>query len=76
MRAQKTIATARCAKAWCSPSSPVLYFQPDDETVPAELRGIGVRIEDDVIVMASEAAKIFLRFCLQRPTRSNAGLPI
>ena len=32
---------------------PGLYFQPDDETEPAELRGIGVRIEDDVIVTAS-----------------------
>jgi Xaa-Pro aminopeptidase len=29
---------------------PGLYFQPDDLTVPAELRGIGVRIEDDVVV--------------------------
>jgi len=29
---------------------PGLYFQPDDLTVPAELRGIGVRIEDDVLV--------------------------
>ncbi len=29
---------------------PGLYFQPDDETVPAELRGIGVRIEDDVVI--------------------------
>jgi Xaa-Pro aminopeptidase len=29
---------------------PGLYFQPDDETVPAELRGIGIRIEDDVLV--------------------------
>ena len=32
---------------------PGLYFQPDDETVPAELRGIGVRIEDDVVVTSS-----------------------
>ncbi len=31
---------------------PGLYFQPDDLTVPAELRGIGVRIEDDVVVTA------------------------
>ena len=31
---------------------PGLYFQPDDELVPAELRGIGVRIEDDVLVTA------------------------
>jgi Xaa-Pro aminopeptidase len=29
---------------------PGLYFQPEDELVPAELRGIGVRIEDDVLV--------------------------
>jgi len=29
---------------------PGLYFQRDDERVPTELRGIGVRIEDDVLV--------------------------
>ncbi len=29
---------------------PGLYFQPDDLTVPAKFRGIGVRIEDDVVV--------------------------
>ncbi|MEV7693373.1 aminopeptidase P family protein [Microbacterium sp. NPDC089189] len=29
---------------------PGLYFQDDDLTVPAELRGIGVRIEDDVLL--------------------------
>jgi len=29
---------------------PGLYFQPDDLTVPDELRGLGVRIEDDVVV--------------------------
>ncbi|MDI6023126.1 aminopeptidase P family protein [Leucobacter sp. UT-8R-CII-1-4] len=31
---------------------PGLYFQPDDLTVPAEYRGIGVRIEDDIVVTA------------------------
>jgi Xaa-Pro aminopeptidase len=31
---------------------PGLYFQPDDLTVPEEYRGIGVRIEDDVVVTA------------------------
>ena len=31
---------------------PGLYFQPDDLTVPAPYRGIGVRIEDDVVVTA------------------------
>ena len=29
---------------------PGLYFQPDDLTVPEDLRGIGVRIEDDVVM--------------------------
>ena len=31
---------------------PGLYFQPDDLTVPVDLRGIGVRIEDDLVVTA------------------------
>ncbi|MEV4918567.1 aminopeptidase P family protein [Streptomyces tirandamycinicus] len=34
---------------------PGLYFQPDDATLPAELRGIGVRIEDDLVVTADGA---------------------
>ncbi len=28
---------------------PGLYFQPNDETVPTEFRGIGIRVEDDII---------------------------
>ncbi|MGQ4487637.1 aminopeptidase P family protein [Streptomyces sp. 372A] len=32
---------------------PGLYFQPDDLTVPEEWRGIGVRIEDDLVVTES-----------------------
>ena len=31
---------------------PGLYIQPDDELFPAEFRGIGIRIEDDVVVTA------------------------
>jgi Xaa-Pro aminopeptidase len=31
---------------------PGLYFQPDDLTVPEEYRGIGVRIEDNILVTA------------------------
>jgi Xaa-Pro aminopeptidase len=31
---------------------PGLYFQPDDLTVPEDLRGIGVRIEDDILITA------------------------
>ncbi|MGW3651326.1 aminopeptidase P family protein [Streptomyces sp. NPDC000878] len=32
---------------------PGLYFQADDLTVPVEYRGIGVRIEDDILVTES-----------------------
>ena len=32
---------------------PGLYFQLDDMTVPAKYRGIGIRIEDDVVVTKS-----------------------
>ncbi|MGN6251137.1 MAG: aminopeptidase P family protein [Marmoricola sp.] len=31
---------------------PGLYFQPDDLLVPEELRGTGIRIEDDILVTA------------------------
>jgi Xaa-Pro aminopeptidase len=31
---------------------PGLYFQADDLLVPEELRGIGIRIEDDVVMTA------------------------
>jgi Xaa-Pro aminopeptidase len=42
---------------------PGLYFQPEDDLVPAELRGIGIRIEDDVLVTAAGAVNL------------SAGLP-
>ncbi|MFF5173873.1 aminopeptidase P family protein [Micromonospora sp. NPDC000089] len=42
---------------------PGLYFQPEDELVPAELRGIGVRIEDDILVTATGSVNL------------SAGLP-
>ena len=29
---------------------PGLYIQPDDEKFPAEYRGIGIRIEDDIVI--------------------------
>ncbi|WP_022886209.1 aminopeptidase P family protein [Glaciibacter superstes] len=37
---------------------PGLYFQPDDLTVPAEFRGIGVRIEDDILITAEGAENL------------------
>ena len=43
---------------------PGLYFQADDLTVPEELRGIGVRIEDDVLV--TEDGRVNLSAMLPR----------
>lgn len=37
---------------------PGLYFQVDDLTVPEEYRGIGVRIEDDILVTESGAENL------------------
>lgn len=34
---------------------PGLYLQPDDETLPPELRGLGIRIEDDLVITADGA---------------------
>ncbi|MGR8008156.1 aminopeptidase P family protein [Streptomyces hypolithicus] len=34
---------------------PGLYLQPDDETLPVELRGIGIRIEDDLVITSDGA---------------------
>ena len=37
---------------------PGLYFQPDYLTIPPELRGIGVRIEDDFLITADGADRL------------------
>ncbi|WP_347756708.1 aminopeptidase P family protein [Agrococcus sp. ProA11] len=37
---------------------PGLYFQADDLTVPEEFRGIGIRIEDDILVTADGAVNL------------------
>jgi Xaa-Pro aminopeptidase len=47
---------------------PGLYFQPDDETVPPALRGIGARIEDDIAVTATGRDN----FSAILPSRSDA----
>ena len=37
---------------------PGLYFKSDDELVPENLRGIGVRIEDDIVITADGAENL------------------
>jgi Xaa-Pro aminopeptidase len=37
---------------------PGLYFQPNDLSVPAEWRGIGIRIEDDILVTDGAAVNL------------------
>ena len=61
--ARRRTATARCGEGYVLTVEPGLYFQPEDELVPAELRGIGVRIEDDVWSPPTAAANL------------SAGLP-
>ncbi|WP_441251742.1 aminopeptidase P family protein [Kitasatospora sp. McL0602] len=34
---------------------PGLYLQPDDETLPVELRGLGLRVEDDLVITSDGA---------------------
>ncbi|MFE0460762.1 aminopeptidase P family protein [Kitasatospora sp. NPDC058965] len=43
---------AELVEGMCLTVEPGLYFQQDDLSVPEEYRGIGVRIEDDILVTA------------------------
>jgi Xaa-Pro aminopeptidase len=46
----ETYKFGRLARGMVLTVEPGLYFQPDDLTVPGRFRGIGVRIEDDVVI--------------------------
>ena len=51
---------------------PGLYFQPNDLTVPAEWRGIGIRIEDDILVTDGDPVNLSAA-CPGIRTRSRPG---
>ena len=62
---------------------PGLYIPPDDKSAPAKYRGIGVRIEDDIVVTkdgnlnltakvtkdADEIEAIMAKAVVQKPAR-------
>jgi Xaa-Pro aminopeptidase len=52
---------------------PGLYLQPDDETLPPELRGIGVRIEDDLLITA-EGARLMSQALPRTPDAVEAWM--
>jgi Xaa-Pro aminopeptidase len=47
---QETYRYGKLASGMVLTVEPGLYFQPDDRTVPARYRSVGVRIEDDVVI--------------------------
>ncbi|MFB9239128.1 aminopeptidase P family protein [Plantactinospora siamensis] len=60
---KETYKDGTLAEGYVLTVEPGLYFQPEDDLVPEELRGIGVRIEDDIVVTATGSVNL------------SAGLP-
>jgi Xaa-Pro aminopeptidase len=61
---QETYLTGQLTAGNVLTVEPGLYFQQNDLTVPEELRGIGIRIEDDLVV--TETSSINLSAALPR----------
>ncbi|HUX04387.1 MAG TPA: M24B family metallopeptidase, partial [Acidimicrobiales bacterium] len=56
--ARNDVYLGELAEGYVLTVEPGLYFQPNDLTVPEEYRGIGVRIEDDILVTAHGARNL------------------
>ena len=54
---------------------PGFYIQPDDTLFPEEYRGIGVRIEDDILVTES-GAKILSNALPRHPDEVEAYMAV
>ena len=77
--------STKFTKGMCVTVEPGLYFDPSDETIPAKYRGIGVRIEDDIVITETgilnltqnlpkeinEIEEIALKIELQKPEVEN-----
>jgi Xaa-Pro aminopeptidase len=61
---EETYRNGTLAAGYVLTVEPGLYFQPNDLTVPAEWRGIGIRIEDDILV--TDGAPVNLSAALPR----------
>ena len=52
---------------------PGLYFQADDLTLPEQLRGVGVRVEDDVVV-TEDGCRVLSEHLPRRPDDVQAWM--
>jgi Xaa-Pro aminopeptidase len=53
-----TRAEVKIQPRMCMTVEPGLYFSKDDMSIPAEFRGIGVRIEDDIVIRSDGSVEI------------------
>ena len=72
LRRARSTSTPCSSPAWSSPSSPACTSRPTTSLVPDELRGIGVRIEDDVLVTDDGCEN--LSAAMPRTVRRGRGL--
>ncbi len=52
---------------WMSLSFPGVYISRDRKDVPEEFRGIGIRIEDDVLIASDSSVEVLTEKCIKDP---------